>query len=107
MRLTRRILICLFITVGANSSASAQETDRAAVIERAKKEGEVVWYTSAGLQDSNPMGEAFHRGDKLERQRSRGQHIERAVLIVVVEDAVGGKQARKEKRHPQHAGRDA
>ena len=29
--------------------------------ERAKKEGEVIWYTSAGLQDSNPMAEAFQK----------------------------------------------
>ena len=52
------------------------------------------------------MGEALHRGNKLERQRPRGQNIERAVLIVVVEDAVGGKQACKQERHPQDAGRD-
>ena len=60
-KLFRRILICLFIAVGANSSASAQETDRATLIERAKKEGEVVWYTSAGLQDSKPMADAFQK----------------------------------------------
>ena len=60
-KLFRRILICLFIAVGANSSASGQETDRTAVIERAKKEAEVVWYTSAGLQDSNPMAESFQK----------------------------------------------
>ena len=56
-----RSLICLFIAVGASSPAAAQEADRAALIERAKKEGEVVWYTSAGLQDSNPMAEAFQK----------------------------------------------
>jgi hypothetical protein len=39
----------------------------------------------------DPMGEALHRSDKLERQRPGGQHIERAVLIVIVEDAVGGE----------------
>ena len=61
VQLSRRILICLFIAGGANSSASAQEADRGAVIERVKKEGEVVWYTSAGLQDSNPMAEAFQK----------------------------------------------
>jgi iron(III) transport system substrate-binding protein len=60
-RLPRRILIFLFIALGANSSASAQETDRAALIERAKKEGEVVWYTSAGLQDSKPMADVFQK----------------------------------------------
>ena len=54
-------LICLFVVLAAISSASGQETNRAALIERAKKEGEVVWYTSAGLQDSNPMAEAFRK----------------------------------------------
>lgn len=57
----RRISISLFIAVGASSSASAQETDRATLIVRAKKEGEVVWYTSAGLQDSKPMADAFQK----------------------------------------------
>ena len=60
-KLFRQILICLLIAVGANSSASGQETDRATLIERAKKEGEVVWYTSAGLQDSKPMADAFQK----------------------------------------------
>src|SRR5262249_40910625 len=60
-KLLCRILICLFIAVGVSSLATAQENDRAALIERAKKEGEVVWYTSAGLQDSNPMAEAFQK----------------------------------------------
>jgi ABC-type glycerol-3-phosphate transport system substrate-binding protein len=60
-KLSRRILICLFIAVGANSSASGQETDRAALVERAKKEAEVVWYTSAGLQDSKPMADVFQK----------------------------------------------
>src|SRR5262249_49478941 len=59
--LMRRILISLFIAMGADSFAVAQENERAALIERAKKEGEVVWYTSAGLQDSNPMAEAFQK----------------------------------------------
>jgi iron(III) transport system substrate-binding protein len=55
------ILICFFIAVGTKFPASGQETDRAALIDRAKKEAEVVWYTSAGLQDSNPMAEAFQK----------------------------------------------
>ena len=60
-KLFRRILICLFIGMGASSFANGQETDRTALIERAKKEGEVVWYTSAGLQDSKPMADAFQK----------------------------------------------
>src|SRR5262245_20209917 len=59
--LMRRIFICLFIAIGADSFAAAQGNDGAALIGRAKKGGEVVWYTSAGLQDSNPMAEAFQK----------------------------------------------
>ena len=40
-------------------------------------------------------------------RRPGDQHVERAVLVVVVEDAVGGEQRRKQQRHPQHAGCDA
>ena len=60
-RLFRRILIYLSIATGVSSSASGQETDRAALVERAKKEAEVVWYTSAGLQDSKPMADVFQK----------------------------------------------
>jgi iron(III) transport system substrate-binding protein len=55
------ILICFFIAVGTKFPASGQDSDRAFIIDRAKKEAEVVWYTSAGLQDSNPMAEAFQK----------------------------------------------
>src|SRR4030095_13238191 len=61
-RVSCRVLICLIFALGAVSSkAIGQDTDRAALLERAKKETEVVWYTSAGLQDSNPMAEAFQK----------------------------------------------
>jgi iron(III) transport system substrate-binding protein len=60
-RASRRISVCLYIVLSTASLATGQETDRAALIERAKKEAEVVWYTSAGLQDSNPMAEAFQK----------------------------------------------
>ena len=53
------------------------------------------------------MGDALDRGDQRQRQRPGDQHVERAVLVVVVEDAVGGEQRRKQQRHPQHAGGDA
>lgn len=43
------------------TAATGQDAERRAILEGAKKEGEVVWYTSAGLQDSNPMAEAFQR----------------------------------------------
>jgi ABC-type Fe3+ transport system substrate-binding protein len=41
--------------------AFAQDGERRAILDGAKKDGEVVWYTSAGLQDSNPMAEAFQK----------------------------------------------
>src|SRR5262245_25128680 len=56
-----RIAICLWVALTQTSASMGQDTERAALIERAKKEAEVVWYTSAGLQDSNPMAEAFQR----------------------------------------------
>jgi len=55
------ILICLCIELAVVSPARAQDAERRALIEGAKREGEVVWYTSAGLQDSNPMAEAFQK----------------------------------------------
>ena len=55
------IVACLLIALATSTPAGAQDGERRAMIEGAKKEGEVVWYTSAGLQDSNPMAEAFQR----------------------------------------------
>ena len=53
------------------------------------------------------MGEALNRGDERQRQRAHGQEIERAVLVVVMEDAVGREQSREQQRDPQNARRDA
>ena len=50
--------LVIFMTTGP---VFAQDADRRAMLDGAKKEGEVVWYTSAGLQDSNPMAEAFQK----------------------------------------------
>jgi len=55
------IVACLLIALATSTPAGAQDGERRAMIEGAKKEGEVVWYTSAGLQDSNPMAEAFQK----------------------------------------------
>src|SRR4029453_1082538 len=54
-----------------------------------------------------PVGEPLHRGDERQRQRPRGQHVERAVLVVVVKDAVGREKSSEQQRDPQHAWRDA
>ena len=40
-------------------------------------------------------------------KRPGHEHVERAVLVVVVEDAVGGEERGEQERDPQHAGRDA
>src|SRR5689334_20161364 len=53
------------------------------------------------------MGETLDRGDERQRQGPGGQDIERAVLVVVVEDAVGGQKRGQQERDPQHAGCDA
>ena len=55
------IVACLLIALATSTPAGAQDGERRAMVEEAKKEGEVVWYTSAGLQDSNPMAEAFQK----------------------------------------------
>ena len=55
-----RLLIFIF-TLAASHAAVAQDTDRVGIVERAKKEREVVWYTTAGLQDSKPMADEFER----------------------------------------------
>jgi len=57
-----QLFVCILTALVTFSTASGQESDRRLILENAKREGEVVWYTSAGLQDSNPMAEAF-RGD--------------------------------------------
>ena len=59
--ISRRVFIGLFSVLASAYAALAQDAGRRAILDGAKKEGEVVWYTSAGLQDSNPMAEAFQR----------------------------------------------
>jgi iron(III) transport system substrate-binding protein len=58
--LSVRFLVCILI-LATSYPAGAQDTDRAGIVDRAKKEREVVWYTTAGLQDSKPMADAFER----------------------------------------------
>jgi len=53
--------ICLFFVLAIFDAAPAQDTDHRAVLERAKKEGELIWYTTAGLQDSKPMADEFQK----------------------------------------------
>src|SRR5680860_1028657 len=53
------------------------------------------------------MGEAFQAGHDGKRQGAGGDHVQRTVLVVVVEDSAGGEQCRKQKPDPQDARRDA
>src|SRR5712692_10446329 len=59
--MSRSMSVCFFLWFAIFSSAHAQHSDRGQILHRAKKEGEVVWYTSACLQDTNPMTEAFKK----------------------------------------------
>ena len=53
--------ICLFFVLAIFGAGSAQDSDRRITLERAKKEGELIWYTTAGLQDSKPMADEFQK----------------------------------------------
>ena len=53
------------------------------------------------------MGEALDRGDERQRQLPGDQHVERAVLVVVMEDAIGREKRGKKERHPQNTRSDA
>jgi iron(III) transport system substrate-binding protein len=55
------LLISIILILAPLTPAAAQDAQRRAILDGAKKDGEVVWYTSAGLQDSNPMAEAFQK----------------------------------------------
>jgi len=55
------LLIYFLFALAFCSVAPAQDTDHRAVLERAKKEGELIWYTTAGLQDSKPMADEFQK----------------------------------------------
>jgi iron(III) transport system substrate-binding protein len=56
-----KFLPALVTILAFAAPASAQDTDRRALLEGAKKEGELIWYTTAGLQDSKPMADEFQK----------------------------------------------
>ncbi len=56
-----RFLPALVTLLAIGAPISAQDADRRVLLERAKKEGELVWYTTAGLQDSKPMADEFQK----------------------------------------------
>ena len=59
--LSRAGFIPLIFTAIIALPVFAQDADRRSLIERAKKEGELIWYTTAGLQDSKPMADEFQK----------------------------------------------
>ena len=58
---SRHIFLLVIIFFAIVSPLTAQDFDRGLILERAKREGEVVWYTTAGLQDSKPMADVFEK----------------------------------------------
>jgi len=56
-----KFLPALLTILAFAAGAPAQDSERRALAERAKKEGELVWYTTAGLQDSKPMADEFQK----------------------------------------------
>ncbi len=59
--ISRTTSIHFFLLFMMAISVFAQDADRRSLIERAKKEGELIWYTTAGLQDSKPMADEFQK----------------------------------------------
>ncbi|MDH3443167.1 MAG: ABC transporter substrate-binding protein, partial [Deltaproteobacteria bacterium] len=67
-------LLLAFCT-GAVSSVAAQD---AALIEAARKEGKVVWYTSLALPSSTALAHAFekkYKGIEVEVHRTGSQRV--------------------------------
>src|SRR6185437_2815819 len=56
-----KFLPALATLLAFGAQASAQDVDRRTLLERARKDGELVWYTTAGLQDSKPMADEFQK----------------------------------------------
>ena len=56
-----RVFVHLFLGAIIALPVLAQDADRRLLIERSKKEGELIWYTTAGLQDSKPMADEFQK----------------------------------------------
>ena len=54
-----------------------------------------------------PVGHRLGQRHHLEGDGPHGHDVERAILIVLLEDAVGGEQHRQQQRDPQRAGCDA
>ncbi len=56
-----QVLMSFLTVVWAVGPTAGQELDRASLIEKAKREGQVAWYTTMGLQDAKPMADAFEK----------------------------------------------
>ncbi len=78
--------LLLALCAGAASSASAQD---AALVEAARKEGKVVWYTSLALPSSTALAHAFekkYKGIEVEVHRTGSQRV----LQRVMQEATAG-----------------
>ncbi|HEY3154691.1 MAG TPA: hypothetical protein VGK65_23725, partial [Candidatus Binatia bacterium] len=59
-RLVRVGLWAIFFSLGA-ASAWGQSDEKAKLIEGAKKEGKLVWYTSTNVTESKPLLDDFEK----------------------------------------------
>lgn len=75
-------LVCLLLINGVLSAGSAQAADEA-LISAAKKEGQVVWYTTQIVsQFARPAAEAFQKKYGIKVNFLRGDSVETAVRLL-------------------------
>jgi len=55
------LVVYSFLAVLAAASLQAQTTSQSALVEAAKKEGKLVWYTSMAIDTSKPLLDAFQK----------------------------------------------
>ena len=58
---TRAVKLTLLVLFVTGHAALAQTDDRAKMIEAAKKEGKLVWYTSTNITESKPLLDDFEK----------------------------------------------
>jgi len=58
---TRLIFFCAAVLWATAGSASGQSDHRARLVEEARREGKLIWYTSLGVADSKQLLDAFEK----------------------------------------------
>jgi iron(III) transport system substrate-binding protein len=58
-RMVKPVLVACFFIILADAKTSAQSIDKSQMIELAKKENGLVWYTTMAVDDSKPVLDAF------------------------------------------------